>query len=106
MGRPQRPEDIVLLEHERERILKVTFKRSHPASTHSAIYRSVVRAQCHFHHVHCLETTLLLRSWDDCWLRGTNGKDTRLRRVDDGSEVFDVVHAKVGHCERATLSKQ
>jgi hypothetical protein len=29
-----------------------------------------------------------------------------LRRVDDGSEVFNVVHAKVGHCERATLSKQ
>src|SRR5205807_9859251 len=36
-----------------------------------------------------------------CWRNGTNGENSRLRRVNHGSEAIDVEHAQVADGERA-----
>ena len=65
----------------------------------------MVAAQGDLHLVDGLETAFLLWRGDQCWLRGADREDTRLRRVDNGREVGNAVHAQIGDGEGATLQQ-
>ena len=60
----------------------------------------MVRAQGDLHRLDNFEATLFFRSRHELGLCRPDGEDTRLRGVDDGSEVVDAEHAQVrdGEC--------
>lgn len=92
-----------LLKHESQRVLEITLESLQPSSRNSTIYSSVVRAQGDLEQLHSLEAALFLRRWNESRCGRSNGKDARLRSVDDGGEVGDIKHAHVGDGEGTAL---
>ena len=90
-------------QHEGKRIFEVTFESGQPSSTNSSIHGSVIRAEGHLHGLDSLEAPLFLGSWNKFSFSRADGKNARLRRVDDSCEVVDPEHAKVRDCESTAL---
>ena len=63
----------------------------------------MIRAEGHLHGLDSLEASLFLGSWNKFSFSRADGKNARLRGVDDSCEVVDPEHAKVRDCESTAL---
>lgn len=91
------------LQQHLERVLHVSLESLQPGSGNGAINDTVVAGKSDFHNVANSEAVLLGLIGNNLLLSATDSKDTRLRGVDDGGEVLDAKHAKVGNAEGTTL---
>jgi hypothetical protein len=83
--------------------LEVRLESLQPPSTDSAVNNTVVARESRLHNSNLLEALLRRRVNDELLLARTDGKDARLRGVDDSGERLDAHHSKVRDGEGSSL---
>mmetsp|Transcript_1279 Transcript_1279/g.2842 ORF Transcript_1279/g.2842 Transcript_1279/m.2842 type:complete len:213 (+) Transcript_1279:145-783(+) len=82
-------------------ILHVALESLQPQRTHRAVDDTVVRRKRCDHRARLRKATIL--GGHHLLRRRSNSQDTSLRRINDGRELPDVVHAEVRDGERSTV---
>src|SRR5690606_21787237 len=89
-----------LLDQNPDRVFQQALERLEEGCTYSSVNRPVIARHGHLHHVARNELAIL---YDGSFLNPANGKDTGIRRIDNGRKLLNTKHSEVGDCKGATL---